>query len=368
MMTTTTAGNLVEVGGDDEQLVDAVVGATGAPWATGGTPHPDVRLVVEGRRTPFPTVGGRVVARNVHLTRGGAVVVQSAGGSGFTQQFTLDGDRLEVRTRWCPSVKERTARTALPARFGALRAQVLLHHPALYWASVSGRAPVHASVLDIDGTVVLLAGPGGVGKSTLVAGELALGARATCDNLAVSDGVDAFGVAEPLRLEPGHGPVATSGGPRAAHGRREVRWPGGRVDTLRPDVVVVISRGTDLRPVVRRASATLALRHLVAGTYAAGELQRLWPLCAALALATGRGPATPDVVGACTRLAESLPCVELRLGTRLDGGPGPTLRELLGDVLAEIGHGGPPTDALVDPLNDPLPAPFVPARRTVAAP
>ena len=46
-------------------------------------------------------------------------------------------------------------------------------------------------------------GPGGVGKSTLLAAELAGGGRATSDNLCVSDGREVWGLVEPLRLEVG---------------------------------------------------------------------------------------------------------------------------------------------------------------------
>ena len=52
-------------------------------------------------------------------------------------------------------------------RFRALRGQVLLHYPVLWWACLQGRAPLHVSVVEVEGTVVVLAGPGGLGKTTL---------------------------------------------------------------------------------------------------------------------------------------------------------------------------------------------------------
>ena len=218
------------------------------------------------------------------------------------------------------------ARHALRTRFRALRGQVLLHHPVLWWAAVRGLAPLHVSVLEIDGTAVLLAGPGGVGKSSLVARELAAGGRAVCDNLAVSDGTTILGVAEPLKVPPEAG--SPGDGPVAPHGRRERPWPE-RLPALRPQLVVVLRRGDAAFATVRPTTAAAACRELVAGTFTAGELRRFWPLAASLALATDRGPAVPPVETVAARLVQDLPCVEVRLGRV----PGEPLRALLHDRL-----------------------------------
>jgi hypothetical protein len=206
-----------------------------------------------------------------------------------------------------------------------LRAQVLLHYPALWWAGVQGRTPLHVSVVEIEGVGVVLAGPGGVGKSTLVADALAEGARATADNIAVTDGTTMSGLRESLRLAPGDG--AGGSGSHTTHGRRQQGWPA--VASLRPELVVVLRRGTG--PRVRQVRADDARRALVAGTYAAGELRRFWPLTAVLGLATGRGPVHPHVEDTARRLSEELPCVELELGR-----PGLSLREALAAPLDDV--------------------------------
>jgi len=175
--------------------------------------------------------------------------------------------------------------------------------------------------------VVLLAGPGGVGKSTLVARALADGARATCDNLAVCDGTTAYGLAEPLRLIEGDGR-------RALHGRREQTWPH-RVRSLPPQLVVVLRRGTQAKPELRQLSPAAAARGIVAGTYAAGELRRFWSLAAVVASATGCGPVHPPIEQIAARLTTRLPCVELRLGRE----PGAGLTELLGSPLTAVRTG-----------------------------
>jgi hypothetical protein len=74
----------------------------------------------------------------------------------------------------------------------------------------------------------------------------------------------------------------------------------------------------------------------VAGTYAAGELRRFWPLVAPLAMATGCGPVHPRVEKVAGTLTSRLPCVELRLGHR----PGAGLAELLDAQLTEIHSNG----------------------------
>lgn len=329
----TTAGAAV--------TVEDLTGRHAAPLARAagthsGPPHadPDVRVVVEPGHRPFDTTGLRPVTRGVWSGED-AVVLDSVGGSGFSQSWrihtdALGGTRLEVRARWAPSPVERAA-AALRSRADALRAQVLLHYPALWWAVTRGMAPLHVSCLEVDGAVVVLAGPGGVGKTTLVADALAHGARATCDNVAVSDGKVALGLREPLRLAVADGGSAT--GARTTHGRRAMGWSG-QVPELRPDLVVVVRRGD--APLVRPVDPMTARRALVAGTYAAGELRRLWTLTAVLGLATGTGPVHPPVDAIAQRMTSALPCLELQLGRV----PGLPLQTLLAPHLGQAHRQG----------------------------
>jgi hypothetical protein len=196
-----------------------------------------------------------------------------------------------------------------------------------------GLAPLHVSVVEIDGVGVLLAGPGGVGKSSLVSRELAAGGRATCDNLAASDGTIAHGVAEPLRLPAEL--TGTSGGRKTFHGRRELGWDS-RLRSLRPSMIVVLRRGAQADPVVRPISERQAARAIVAGTYSAGELRRFWAIASVVSLATNCGPVHPPVEEVATTLAARLPSVELQLGAQ----PGAGLAELLRPYLANARSNG----------------------------
>lgn len=348
-LTVSTAGTHVRVRSElSATLADLSAASGEAPRAGSdpvGTqqPQPDVTVTVERSRRPFSTAGMQPLTRGAWTDDQGRVVLASAGGSGWTQSWHL-ADRLSVVSRWTPSPAERGASLLLPARRRALEAQVLLHHPALWAAARRGLAPLHASVLEVAGLVVVLAGPGGLGKSTLVAEELASGARVCSDNVVASDGRTAWGLAEPLRLHsaPDGRPGTTtspgaepSPGSRTTHGRREFAWSG-RVESLVPDVVVVVARGAG--PVrLSGIAPERAARALVAGTLAAGELLRLWPLSAVLGLATGHGPVMPDVEGVAHQLVSGRPCLELRLGPR----PRPPLHALLAGARPSLEGANP---------------------------
>jgi hypothetical protein len=76
-------------------------------------------------------------------------------------------------------------------------------------------------------------------------------------------------------------------------------------------------------------SSAEAARELVAGTYMAGELRRFWSFAGTLSLATGTGPAHPDVSGIAASLADRLPCFEVRMA---HGSPAP-----IGELLSLAG-------------------------------
>jgi hypothetical protein len=287
---------------------------------------PDVRVTVERGSAAFDVTGWRVLTRDAWC-RPGQVVVRNACSSGLDLQVTASEQALDVVARWRPSGQGRAAATVLRARSRLLLRAVLLQYPALWRSQQRGRAPLHASVCGLGsaaGQTILLAGPGGVGKTTLVQGELLNGAISTCDNLCVSDGQDAWGVVEPLRLAVG---VHDGRGRRMPYGRREAAWPR-RADRMRPGRLVVLVRGS--RPSVALCDPLLAARYLVAGTYMAGELRRYWAFAATLALGTGVGGSHPPLQEIAGTLSTHLPCLQVTLGDR----PGAPLRELLSATTA----------------------------------
>jgi hypothetical protein len=322
----TTAGERVELSCAIGWLAAVLEeGAAGGLSAPDGTP-PDVRVTVEDSTAPFGVAGWQVLTRGA-WQRPGQVVLTNACSSGLDLLVTAGEPALDIVARWRPPVTVRAATVVLRARARLLLRAVLLQYPALWRSQQRGRVPLHASVCTTGGDrAVLLAGPGGAGKSTLVAGELASGAIATCDNVCVSDGATAWGLAEPLRMPSDLG-GASARGRKMPHGRREAPWPD-RAGSLVPGQLVVLSRGDGPAPAVAPCDPAEAARALAAGTYMAGELRRYWAFAATLALGTGVGEVHPAVQAVAAKLSSSVPCLRVTLG----GKPGAPLRELLGAV------------------------------------
>lgn len=276
----------------------------------------DLHVLVEREHASFDVAGWQVITRGVYASAG-RVVMQDACSTGFDLMVEPSGSTLEVRARWCPSLRSRAAASLLRSRFHLLVRCALLQYPALWWAGVHGGVPLHVSAIrlgsPLEDTVVLLAGPGGVGKSTLLETELSAGGQATCDNVCVLtkrnpvDGVVASGLLEPLRVQ-------GAGGRRMAHGRTERAWSG-RASELTATRLVVVRRGRGSAAAVHPIDAEEAARALEGGTYAAGELRRYWPFAASLALGTGLGPVHPPVPEGALEAASLLPCSELVLPT-----------------------------------------------------
>ncbi|WP_329262528.1 hypothetical protein OG223_45595 [Streptomyces sp. NBC_01478] len=280
-------------------------------WQPAAGSAADVHVEVQSRHTPFDVRGWAPLTRGGYA-RGGAVVLCNACGSGFDLRLTVAAGQLTVEARWRPPVREHLASRLLRSRFHLLVRATLLQYPALWWAGCRGRVPMHASAVTIGPSVPLLAGPGGTGRSSLLLGAVAAGEHACSDNLCVTDGRDVHGLVEPMRVEDG-------GGRRMAHGRTECPLPG-RLDTLRPNRLVLLRREASGRPEVHPLDPARAARALAAGTYTAGELRRYWPFAAALALGTGRGPAHPPISAAALEIARRLPAHEIVLGDRPEEG------------------------------------------------
>jgi hypothetical protein len=329
-----TAGERIELTCAHRWLSRVLEEGSAGQLAPAGDARPDVRVSVEGSSAAFGTAGWAVLTRDA-WRRPGQVIVRNACSSGLDLLVTATGPTLDIVARWRPSATGRAASAVLQARARLLIRAVLLQYPALWWSQQRGRAPLHASVCTVGaagGRVVLIAGPGGVGKSTLVSAELAGGARSTSDNLCVSDGHTAWGLLEPRRVAAGD--QGSGGGRRMPHGRREAPWQN-RVDELVPDLLLVLRRGTGAAATAAACQPDDAARFLTAGTYMAGELRRYWAFAATLALGTGVGATHPAVDRVARSLSAGLPCLEIVLGER----PGTPLGSLLpaGMEEAEMG-------------------------------
>lgn len=321
---------VLETGGEHLQINCAI------PWVEeliDEAAPGDLRHVEHAGANATVTVNIESTSRAFHnaawepLTRGAwrqrdEVVMEDVCSSGFDLHLCCASGDAEFNFRWRPHLRGRAAELLLRSRFILLARAVLLQYPALWRASIRGRVPLHASALTVGEMRPLLVGPGGIGKSTLMAQELASGGSAISDNLCVSDGITAWGLVEPMRIESGK---------RASmpHGRAEIPLRG-RVPAIAPNMLVALRRGHDEVAYLRSCGTASVARTLITGTYMAGELRRFWAFAATLTAGTELGPSHPPVEAIARQLASRLPSVEIVLPRR----PGVRLAELLSQMEA----------------------------------
>ncbi|MGZ4493534.1 MAG: hypothetical protein ACXVWU_02430 [Nocardioides sp.] len=316
----TQAGQLVEIDCRPPWLADIVEEACGDALRPGPAERdPDLHVVVTGAHSAFDVDGWAPLTRGA-FQRDRSVVMTNACGSGFDLRLDVTDDdpfpRFCIEARFRPPVRERLAAWGIRSRFHLLTRAVLTQYPALWAAGIRGSAPLHASGVLVGADTVLVAGPGGMGRSSLLMSSLANGASACTDNVCVSDGVVVAGLVEPMRID---GAV----GRRMPYGRAEQRLPR-RIPSVVPTCVVVVSRGPQDGAVLEETTATRASEVIEAGTYMAGELRRYWSFAATLALGTGIGPVHPPVREVAAALSK-LPAFALSLGKP----PAPSLASLL---------------------------------------
>ena len=302
-----TAGERVDIRCAPQWLTEVIhEGASGALEAPAPEATPTMSVEVEAARHSFRVGEWEPLMRGA-WRQGREVLIENACSSGLDLLVRPTGSTVDFVARWRPPVRVR-ATSGLRSRFHLLLRAVLLQYPAMWWAGTRGRVPLHASMFDAGAMIPLVAGPSGVGKSTLLFTELAEGGRATSDNLCVTDGVSGWGVVEPLRLE-------GKSGRRMPHGRREQPLVN-RVSTLAPDRVVLLKRGAGTRTEVGPCDPSVAARALIGSTYMAGEMRRYWPFAATVAAGTGLGPAHPPICAVSETLTGRLPCLEVTLSTQ----------------------------------------------------
>ena len=324
-----SAGMVVEVEADGSWAELALEACAGQEMSAGTSAAGDVRIRIEtGRTEPLARHDTLRPLTRGAWSDGSTVVMADACGSGLDLALVPHADHLEVIASPRPSWRHRVLGVAAPDRRVLLHRAAALQYPALWWAGVMGRVPLHASAATVRGCALVFAGPGGVGKSTLLATvDPATDVRVS-DNLCVSDGREVHGVLEPARRDAGSGR-------RMPHGRREGPWS--RLgESLEPRAIVVLRRGQQAAaaPELRRIQPASAARELVGGTYAAGELRRYWSFAATVGLGTGLGPVHPPVAAVCDELAARTSAFELHLPSP----PSLSLRDVVDLVEALAGE------------------------------
>ena len=107
-----TAGQRVAVEGAPD-AVRAVIAATGGA-ETACPDLPNLVPSLEESRRPFDTDGCEPITRGAWATDRDEAIIESIGGSGYSQLWCIDEDGLRVSTRWTPTVKEAAAARLLP--------------------------------------------------------------------------------------------------------------------------------------------------------------------------------------------------------------------------------------------------------------
>lgn len=295
----TSAGERVALQCDDRRIARALYPAVAGELEAYDAANATLRIVVSDDDRAFDVSSYELVARSVYR-RAREAVLRNVCSSGYDLHVDVAGDVPTFTFRNRPSMMVRAAALADRARAGQLTRLTILAYPTMWWAAARGRSPLHVAAFQSKEMTVLVGGPSGVGKSTVLGLELGAGARPVSDNICVSDGTKVWPVNEPLRL-------AGVGGTRAPHGRSEQAMTA-RVSEIVPDAVVLLTRG---ETTVRVVDTLTAARGLAAGTYMAGELRRFWSFAATLSAATDVGPAHPPVAAVSESLAMDVPCVEV---------------------------------------------------------
>jgi hypothetical protein len=251
-------------------------------------------------------------------------------------RFRWDGERLSVRGDYYHRLSQdrradRLRRLVYRRQLSALRRKrftrllyYLVYYPVFWWLEhVRDAHPLHAGAVDTPAGGVLLAGPSGVGKSTLTAALGATdGARILSDTFVVHRAAELWAVPEPLLLDRwsmqwlGEAAAALAGLEHSyALGRDGYVIPRARFSERTEARVIVLPRRS-AEYFVRPLEGTLAMARIDAYDDIVNDLRRYRPLAAVLELLEPCG-----IGGARQRSLEELtaavPCYELGLTAAL---------------------------------------------------
>lgn len=221
---------------------------------------------------------------------------------GLHLRFRWDGAKLQVEGDYYfhlsgGAARDRVKRFLYHRRADDLRRRrfttllyYLIYYPCFWWLErTRGVHPIHAAGVETGGGVTVLAGPSGVGKSTLsVALSAAPDARFLSDTFLLHQGTAFFPVREPLLLDDQArnwlGESAALLEPidwRYCLGRRGYHWPRDRASDGGDAFVLLFPRRATA-PYVRPLPPLEAHAQLSAGGLLVNDLRRYWAYAAAL--------------------------------------------------------------------------------------
>jgi hypothetical protein len=282
----------------------------------------------------------RTVARRLEVAVAGppTLLWRRAAGLPVDLRATWSDERLDLHACLAPDRREQLLRRLRPQRLPQQLLYLLGIYPSAWVARRrDGAALLHASAVELEGRGLLVAGPGGVGKSSLAAAALALGGRLVSDNLVLATAQRVRGWREPVRLAGGADDPAsglTDVGGNGWHGRRDHllaadRW----VPSVRP-ALVLLPQLADRAAVHPEEDAVPWAERLLALGALAGELTRWRAFTAALDSLDARPVADPrDTL---TTLLSGVPLRRVDLSRTADPA---ALRRLVHDLVCDLPTG-----------------------------
>jgi hypothetical protein len=196
----------------------------------------------------------------------------------------------------------------------------LVYYPVFWWLERHRDThPIHAAGVELDAGVVVLAGPSGVGKSTLsVALAGRAGARLLSDTFLLQCGGTVYPVREPLLLDTWSrrwvGEAANRLQPiawRYCLNRQGFHWPAAGLSEGGPARVIVFPYRA-AAPRVERVSSEAAHALLSAGDLIINDLRRYWAFAAVLDT-LDPSPTMAVREQALARLTAAVPCFRIGL-------------------------------------------------------
>jgi hypothetical protein len=283
---------------------------------------------------------------------------------GLFLRFSWNGETLDVvgdyhyylsadrKRDWLKRTVYRSRLEALRQRRFTTLLYYLLYYPSFWWLERrTGLHPIHAAGVEINGAIVVLAGPSGVGKSTISTGLASFtGARLLSDTFLLQRGTTVRAVPEPLLLDAWSQRWLGSGAEllrpidwRYCLDRNGFHWPTERTSRGGSAHLLIVPHRAQGH-YARRLSAKQARGHIDAGNFLVNDLRRYWAYAAALEM-LDPSPLAAERASEIETLVEGVPCVEM--GLTEDVGREQVF-ELVSALLerADIAAAGPPRAAV----------------------
>lgn len=221
----------------------------------------------------------------------------------------------------------------------------LVYYPAMWWHETqTGAHPLHAAAVAGERGALVLAGPSGVGKSTLTVALTVAGGIPLSETFVLHRGREVIAVPEPVLLDAwsrvwlGEAVEALDRAPGRFVFDRQGYHVGQPAQQAPAVALVLPRRGTPVGAAV--ITAAEAQRRISGGHQLIKDMRRYWAFAAALeklapeATPAGLMAAREAALGALTR---DVPCWELRLSPDLSRA---AATEMLADIAARSGGGG----------------------------